>query len=167
MGQRTKRKPSPVSETDPDLAAQEETVLDMTVADPEKDPVVDIKHDGVMDQDLIRASLQNIRTLADAGTCIEQLGSLRIANGMVLVTQESCVALIERNRRNMQEGKGDVIQQSKAVASLGNTLAKLTKEFRVQNESSKQKPQAVRTLPAPGTKITYERTTEKATVQNT
>lgn len=135
-----------------------EIPLEMVVSDAPKDEMVKLSGDeeAILNSDrFVKTSAMTLRKMAALGHQVESLGTLRIGNGVVLVTKSTLVEFVKQLKEDADEG-GNLQNNAKIVATIGNTIARLAKEFRSQNDTSPHKAPRRRNSFAPGRTVTVE-----------
>lgn len=158
MAIRVKRKPSDKLKKSEKFTPSPSPVIDVGITEvgDKPDLPVDARPLQVIAGDpVIKVSSQHLRTIAALGQQVESLGTIRIANGLVLVSSETAVHVMKKFRTRLDEDQGSetIHEDAKAIAAMGNTVAKLSKEFRQQNETNPKKTPRKRTAFAPGKAI--------------
>lgn len=81
--------------------------------------------------------------MAGIGRSIEGVGTVRVGRGIVLMTQESLIAWMRKARAFLDktENVNDLLELSKGLHRVTQSVAKLSKEYNDQNVPAKGKPQ--------------------------
>lgn len=109
--------------------------------------------DSVLENDeLLKVTVDSLKKSAAIGRQIENLGTVRINNGVLLTSKQFIVNHMRMLQEDSMSG-GDFKENAKILATTGNTIARLSKEFRGQNESSHHKAPMKRRGFEPGVAI--------------
>lgn len=91
---------------------------------------------------MIRESLSNLKKITELGKEGVGLGVVRLNNGFLLGSKEVVFDFMEKMKQRANAVPEEAVAAARATASLGNTMSKLSTQFRAANEAGPKKPKS-------------------------
>lgn len=137
-----------------ELQPEPEKPIELEVVEPGPSDLVSDGTEIINGDQLLKLTSSNLKKMAAIGQQIESLGTVRLNNGGILITKEALIRFIGGTQKLIEEEKIDFLEAGRTMASVANSVARLSKEFRSQNTSVPyKKPRSKRQGMEPGTEI--------------
>lgn len=88
---------------------------------------------------MVSRSVGTIKSAAHVGKDIEGMGTLRINNGILAMTTSALVDTAEKMRDIASGDSEERVPAARALASLANSVSKVSTQFRMANEAGHHK----------------------------
>lgn len=133
MGIRVKRAGSKVTEEDAG-AVEKVAKPDLVPTYPES---IEVSEPG---DGLITDAMNGLRKTAELGGEAVGLGVVKLTNGHLLGAKNVVLNVMEKMQDRIRTAPDESVASARTIASLGNSMAKLSTQFRAANESGPKKP---------------------------